>query len=225
MDDEKELSSEAAQAAEEKSLGKLLDTFPLQKRGLFKFKDTCHWVHRFEQGFVDEPPAGVAPLAAMRYDQVSWVRQSYVKHYVNHYYNRTSFSFAISSMAGEVVRWKGSFFDSFQGPRFKSDPGLPEFGKELAEVASKTQLPAHLKALADGKPLTFGNIVISQQGVRGQDGVVPWSQVEPLDLDRGLAIVRRTGHRRAMASTYLGSIPNLPLFATLYENLRRARLT
>jgi hypothetical protein len=224
MDGERELSSDAAQAAEEKSLGTLVDTLPLQKRGLFKFKDTGHLVHRFEEGFVNVPPTGIAPVA-MRYDRISWVRQSYLKHYVNHYYNRTSFWFTIGPTAGEVVRWKGSFFDSDTGPRFKSDPRLPEFARELAEVVSKAQLPAHLKALADGKPLTFGHVVISQQGVRGQDGVVPWSQVEPLAWDHGAAIVRRTGQRRPMASTNLGSIPNLPLFLTLYENLRQARST
>jgi hypothetical protein len=106
-DGERELAGRAAQAAEEKSLGRLVDSFPLQTRGLLKFRDTGLVVHRFEQGFVDDPPAGAAPLVAMRYDQISWVRQSYVKHYINHYYNRTSFLFAIGSMASEVVRWEG----------------------------------------------------------------------------------------------------------------------
>ena len=112
MDSERELSAEAVvRAAEEKSLGALVDTLPLQKRGLFRFKDTGHLVHRFEQGFVDDPRTGAALLAAMRYDQISWVRQSYLKHYINHYYNRTSFRLTIGSLAGEVVRWEGSFWD------------------------------------------------------------------------------------------------------------------
>jgi hypothetical protein len=164
----------------------------------------------------------------MRHDQISWVRQSYLKHYVNHYYNRTSFQFAIGSMAGEVVQWEGSFFDLDEGSRLsfsKGDPRLPEFAGELAGKVSAARLPAHLKALADGKPLTFGHIVISQQGVRAQGGVMPWSQVEPLEFDRGVAIVRRTGQHKPIASTNLGSIPNLPLFRTLYENLRRTRPT
>jgi hypothetical protein len=224
-DGENELPSDVAQAVEEKTLGSLVDTFPLQRRGLFTFKDTRHLVHRFEQGFVDDPAAGAAPLVALRYDQISWVRQAFVKHYVNHYYNRTTYSFGIRSTGGQVIQWKGSYFDSFQGSRFKSDGRLPEFGTELAKIVSQAQLPAHLKALADGKALTFGNVVISQQGVRGPDGVVPWSQLEPLDVDRGVAMVRRTGHRKPMASTYLASIPNLPLFSTLYENLRRPRPT
>ena len=227
-DSESELSAEAVvRAAEEKSLGALVDTLPLQKRGLFRFKDTGHLVHCFEQGFVDDPRTGAALLAAMRYDQISWVRQSYLKHYVNHYYNRTSFRLTIGSLAGEVVRWEGSFWDDDHAGRgSKGDPRLPTFVQDLAEKVSQALLPAHLKALADGRPLTFGHVVISQQGVRGQDGVVPWSQVGPLEFDRGAAIVRRTGQRgRPVASTHLGSIPNLPLFLTLYESLRRARST
>jgi hypothetical protein len=88
---------------------------------------------------------------------------------------------------------------------------------------SEARLPAHLKALADGKPLTFGHIVISQQGVHVQSGVVPWQQVEPIKFDHNVAIVRRYGQRKPIGSTHVGSIPNLPLFRTLFENLRQTR--
>jgi hypothetical protein len=230
MDGERKLSDTAAQAAEGKSLGRLVDSLPLQDRRLFRFRDTGHLVHRFERGFVDDPPAGVAPLVAMRYDQISWMRQSHLKHYINHYYNRTSFQFAIGSMSDEVVRWKGSFSDPEEASRvllaaLKGDPRLPEFARELAEKVSKARLPAYLKALADGKPLTFGLIVISQQGVHVHGGVVPWSQVGPVEYDRGVAIVRRVGQRKPIASTHVGSIPNLQVFSTLCENLRRTRPT
>jgi hypothetical protein len=235
MNGDRELSgnaaraAEAAEAAEGKNLGRLVESLPLQKRGLFKFRDTGHLVHRFEQGFVDDPPAGAAPLAAMRYDQISWVRQSYLKHYVNHYYNRTAFRFAIGSLANEVIHWEGSFFDLEEGSRLsfsKGDPRLPQFAAELAGKVSEARLPAHLKALADGKPLTFGLVVISQQGAGEHGGVVvPWSQLEPLEFDRGVAVVRRAGQRKPIATTHIGSIPNLPLFRTLYENLRRTRPT
>lgn len=63
------VSGVAAQAAEVKSLGTLVGTLPVRTRRLIKFKDTGHLVHRFEQGFVDEPVDG-APRA-MRYDQIS----------------------------------------------------------------------------------------------------------------------------------------------------------
>jgi hypothetical protein len=217
-DDEREPSGDAARAAEEKSLGMLADTLPLQKRGFVKFRDTGHLVHCFEQGFVDAP-AGGAPRA-MRYDQISWVRSASLRHYVNHFYRQTTFWFMIGSVAREVVKWEGSFAD--MGP-VRGDPRLPEFGRRLAEEVSAARLPAHRQALADGRSLAFGNVVISQQGVGGQDGVVPWSQVEPLAFDHGVAIVKRRGQRRPVARTHLGSIPNLPMFLTLYENLRRAR--
>lgn len=61
--------------------------------------------------------------------------------------------------------------------------------------------------------------------VIGQDRVVPWSQVEPLRVDHGKAIVKRFGQRHPLARTHLGSIPNLPMLLTLYEDLRRARRT
>jgi hypothetical protein len=222
-DSGREPSSEAVQAAEEKNLGTLVDTLPAQKRGLVKFKDTGHLVHRFEQGFVDAPAAG-APRA-MRHDQIAWVRQGYVRQYVNHFYRQTSFSFAICSMDRAVVQWEGGFYDADTGPGDKGDPRLPAFGRQLAEVVSKARLPAHRTALADGKDLVFGAVVISRQGVRGKDGVVPWSQLDPLTVDHGVTIVRRTGQRRPMISVYPASIPNLPMFVTLYEELRRARPT
>jgi hypothetical protein len=224
---ERELSSDAAQAAGAKNLGTLIDTLPLQTQGLLKFKDTGRLIHCFEQGFVDAPADG-APQA-MRYDQISRVHQSYLVQYLNHVYRKTSFWFTIGSMTGEAVQWKGSFWDPdvgrVAGIGGRGDPRLPHFGKQLAEQVSKARLPAHQKALADRKLLAFGHIVISQQGVHVQDGVVPWSRAEPLDFHDGQAIVRRTGQRRPVARTRLGSIPNLPLFVTLYENLRRARPT
>jgi len=220
-DGERKPSADAVRAAEEKSLGSLVDTLPLQKRGLFKFKDTGHLVHRHEQGLVDVSEGGV--LLAMRYDQIAWVRQYFLQQYVNHFYRQTSYWFTIGSMTRETVTWQGGFSEQERGPGDKGDPRLPEFGRQLAEAVSKARLPAHRTALADGKSLVFGNIVISRQGVRGQDGVVPWSQVEPLVVDHGVATVKRTGQRRPMASTHVNSIPNLPLFLSLYENLRRAR--
>jgi hypothetical protein len=135
----RELSSDAAQAAQEKSLGALVGTFPLQERGLTKFKDTGHLVHCFAQGFVDAPPTGVAPPAAMRYDDISWVRQSYLEHYINHYYNRTSFRITIGSVADEVVDWEGSFSDRPGGPGSKGDPRLPTFGRQLAEKVAEAR--------------------------------------------------------------------------------------
>ena len=228
--DQRKPSDDAVRAAEEKGLGALVDTFPVQKKAFlsFRFRDTGHLVHRFEQGFVDDPAAGSAVPVAMRYDQISWVRQAYLKHYLNHYYNKTSFSFKIGSPANEVVHWEGSFFDRnvYAGPSFsKGDPRLPQFVEKLAEQVSKARLPAHLEALAEGRALTFGNIVISRQGVRGQDGVVPWSQVQPLAFDRGVAVVNRSPGLRPVARTQLGTIPNLPMFLTLFENLRRQRST
>jgi hypothetical protein len=220
-DGEGKLSSGVAQAAEEKNLGTLVDTLPVQKRGLVKFKDTGHLVHCFAQGFVDAPVGG-APRA-LRYDQISWVSQAYLRQYVNHFYRQTSFWFTICSKDREVIRWQGGFSDG--GPGDKGDPRLPELGRRLAQEVSEAQLPAHLKALTDGKALAFGNIVISQQGVRGQDGVVPWSQVDPLAFDHGVAVVKRAMQRQVVASTRLGSIPNLPLFLTLYDRLRRGRPT
>jgi hypothetical protein len=228
--DQRKPSDDAVLAAEAKSLGALVDTFPLQKKGLlsFRFRDTGHLVHRFERGFVDQPRAGGAPPVAMRYDQISWVRQSYLKHYLNHYYNKTSFAFRIGSLADEVVLWEGSFFDRsvHSGPTFsKGDPRLPRFVAKLAEGVSEARLPAHLKALDEGRSLTFGNIVISREGVRAQDGVVPWSQVEPLAFDRGVVVVNRRPRLEPVVRTSLGSIPNLPMFLTLFENLRRGRKT
>lgn len=222
-----EPSDDAAKAAGEKNLGTLIDTLPLQVQGLLKFKDTGRLVHCFEQGFVDAPADG-APTA-MRYDQVSRVHQAYLQQYLNHVYRKTSFWFTVGTMAGEAVHWKGAFWDPdvgrVAGIGGRGDPRLPRFGKQLAEQVSKARLPAHQQALADGKALAFGHIVISQQGVHGQDGVVPWSRAEPLAFDNGEVVVKRTGQRKPVARVRLGSIPNLPMFLTLYENLRRARPT
>ncbi|NUR57158.1 MAG: hypothetical protein HOV87_00365 [Catenulispora sp.] len=225
--DERKPSAKAVQAAEEKSLGTLIETYPLQKRTLLKFKDTGHLVHRYEKGLVDSPRTGYELPAAMRYDQISSVRQSSIQHYINGFYNRTSFGFAITSMAGEVIRWEGSFFDQdvSSAPAFsKGDPRLPQFGAKLAERVSEARLPAHVKALNEGKALVFGAIVISREGVRVQDSVVPWSQVEPLATARGAAVVQHWPTHKPLVRTNLGAIPNLPLFLTLFEELRRGRL-
>ena len=72
---------------------------------------------------------------------------------------------------------------------------------------------------------TLVNTVISRQGVRGQDGVVPWSQIDPLAFERGVAVVKRFSQTKPVAGTHLGTIPNLPMFLTLFENLRKGRLS
>jgi hypothetical protein len=215
--------SEAAviEAAAEQDLGEMLDVLFQQKHGISgSYKETGDVVYHFQQGFVDAPD-GIPP-AAVRFDQIVSVHQAFVQQRLNYVYQCSSYSFAIFPVVGERIDWNGEFWDPEVDRRPRGNPALPQFGRQLARDVSQARLPAALQALARGESQSFGNIVISPLGVRGQDGVVPWRLIAPLTFKNGAAHVFEAGQRKPLATAGMGSIPNLPLFLTLFDRLRQA---
>jgi hypothetical protein len=173
---------------------------------------------------------------AVRFDEVIAVYQAATVHsvrsqYGTQYYRKTTFEFAVEVEGRkEPIRWKGAFRDRGEEEHRvyllgRGDPRLPLFARGLVAMASERRLPACRQAIKDGKPLTFGRIVLTAEGVRRQDGgVSPWSQVWPLDITNGVATVKAANMQgRPIAAERAGNIPNLPMFRVLFDELRRPR--
>jgi hypothetical protein len=230
------LSPEAVTAAEDKRLGAHVDSFPLQVNEMITFVDTGRLVHLFVEGFIDaRPPDNGRPEysrpVAVRFDEGSGVDQAATEHYRrtrygSEFYKKTTFEFAVHAEGRkELIRWKGAFWDETAHGGHRGDPRLPLFARQLVAMSSERRLSACRQAIEDGKPLAFGKIVLTPEGVRRQGGgVSPWSQVWPVDITNGVAMVRAADVQgQPIATERVGNIPNLPMFRVLFDEFRRPR--
>ncbi len=231
---EPQISSEAAQAAQQHNLGALRAELVPAKRSMSffgdKYKDMGDRVYEFEAGLVCQP-AGQPPVA-FRFDQITSVLQSSIRHYVNGIYTHTTFYYLLIYEGGATMRFGGEYREEALVPGWaKKLPGvtkhlgdalLPALGRAVCDYVSRARLPGALEALARGESLPFGDITVSAEGVQGETGVIPWSSIRAVEVKDGSVRIRPEGRSRPLSSAPVGTVPNLPLFMTLVERLRRA---
>jgi hypothetical protein len=232
------LTAEAARAAAEKGLGTLVATLPAQEVVapivflFFWYRDTRHLVHVFTHGlvYVPEPdvhPEGDPPVA-MRFTEIEGVYRGSTAHHWNGTYIATSYSVSLHVRGRKNhIRLTGNFYDPAGHRGHWGDPRLPLFTRQLAALIAEMRLPAARQAIAAGRALEFGKIVLTADGVRGTDGTVTsWTEVNGLNIAAGEvavwgpAVKRR---RSILVRERIANIPNFDLFTTMFNELRKAR--
>lgn len=175
---EPQISSEAAQAAQQHNLGALRAALSPQKWTLSifgdKYKDTDHRAYEFEAGLVSQP-AGRPPVA-FRFDQITSGLESYTRHYINGIYQQTFYSYLLICADSATMRFDGEYREEALIPGLaKKIPGvmkrvgnarLPTLGKAVCDYVPRARLPGALEALARGESLAFGRITVSAEGCR-----------------------------------------------------------
>jgi hypothetical protein len=230
------LTAEAARAAAEKGLGTLVATLPVQAAVIpvafvFWFRDTRHLVHVFTDGlvYVPEPdvhPEGDPPVA-MRFTQIEGVYRASTAHHWNGTYMWTSYSVSLHVTGRKnFIRLEGTFYDPAGHRGHWGDPRLPLFTRQLAALVAETRLPAARQAIAAGRALEFGKIMLTADGVRGTDGTVTsWAEVNGLNIAAGEVVVWGPAvkqRRSILVRERIANIPNFDLFTTLFNELCKA---
>jgi hypothetical protein len=105
-------------------------------------------------------------------------------------------------------------------------PGVPELGRICHTQRVKRLLPHARERLAAGEAVPFGPLRISSQGVGTVATTVPWEEVEAISirLARGmrgsLHVERRGAPGRSLRIDDIASIPDLPVFLVLADEVR-----
>jgi hypothetical protein len=70
--------------------------------------------------------------------------------------------------------------------------------------------------------VTFGPLLVSWQGLHWSQAVLPWNQFDSLRIHKGKLIIRQKKLWKTWRSTSVNTLPNLPIFWGLVEQLHRA---
>jgi hypothetical protein len=166
-------------------------------------------VHVFERGFI--VMKSPAQLVAVRWDVVAWVLQEITDRYVNGIHVATTYLYTVVLPDGGKVKLT-HFYD-----------GIAELGQTIAREVTREHLPRAIEAVQAGRTVTFGDLQVSLAGLTsGRHGLLPWTQVEEIQVVQGYLKLRRAGKWLAWSSKPVKQIPNLFVFLNLADRLHRA---
>ncbi|MFD7031524.1 DUF6585 family protein [Streptomyces sp. NPDC059917] len=99
--------------------------------------------------------------------------------------------------------------------------GVVSFAEGLSEAFSRARVPRDAARLDAGERIDFGLVDINLAGVgRGGDRI-GWREVERVEVKQGRVHIRRRGERKAWMTLAAPGFPNLLVFLTLADVLRR----
>lgn len=230
-----EATQETLQAAREHELGQLRQVVAaVSDEGIrARPKDNGVRMCEFEHGMVFQAP-GRAPLA-FRWDKIHAVYQKSVASYINGSYMGTAFTYVFVRQGGGKLTLSGRVVDPQRGRFTWSQPRTSDiaeaatwakryadFCAAAARQATVAQLPAARDALANGKTVRFGEIVISAQGIRAPKmDFVPWPLIRSVGTAQGFVeIVGEEKKGRALYHQHVEKTPNVDLLVNLARMLR-----
>lgn len=103
--------------------------------------------------------------------------------------------------------------------------GIDQLGPHINERVSTALLPGALAAIERGQGIQFGDMTLSASGIAGKRKSVTWSEVSDVRIAAGYVRVKAQGKFLSLSTTAAADLPNLPLFLTLADRLRRAGQT
>ncbi|HET8846716.1 MAG TPA: DUF6585 family protein [Ktedonobacteraceae bacterium] len=160
----------------------------------------------FQQGLVIYKGNQVQSLP---WNQVAEVWQSITRNYRNGIYTGTTYLYTLRRADGTQIRLNNM------------TKGVAELGPAVARGVSQELIPRALSALRSGQTLTFTPFSVNQQGLGNGREFVPWSQIQSIDVNKGVITVKKFGQSRRWASAMVSKVPNFLVFTVVAEEMRR----
>ena len=214
-------------AAERGELGRLRQKFLLLTRvrmfGKPREEEKCR-VYEFERGLVRE--GGAMPLEVFRWDDIKTVLSHCTPHFQSGRYTGTTFVYRLTRRDGISFMIDGNYIDPRRMRRGALVPEnqhrrWAEFGEAVTRYVAAAQLPAAESALTIGDRLSFGDIVLSLQGVHtAKYGIVPWSRISEIQAREDRVVLRTRDKVLTISARPVSRIPNFALLTALVEALR-----
>jgi hypothetical protein len=225
-----DISPEAHEAAERSELGVLEHGFALIPLGLIKDKaDVGNRLYAFRNGLVRHDAGKGAAPQVFGWDQIETTYQSRTREFRNGRYSGTKYRYQFIRADGAELRLQGGFIDPMYASRMlarrdtRDEQRYADLGDAACNRIAQTKLPAAIRAIEEGTTLSFGKITISSAGVHTKQGVVPWQDLNGLQVHRGTVVIRKENKFLSLTVQQVGSIPNFPLFYALADAMYRRR--
>jgi hypothetical protein len=133
------------------------------------------------------------------------VWRAVTKHYRNGIYTGTSYSYTLQRDDGYKIVLSNNI------------KGIADLGKYISDRVTAARFPAYLQAYNAGQALSFGQLTISTQGVGNGRELLPWNDVNDIDVQSGFIKVKRAGGWFSWKTVAASAIPNLFIFLALSD--------
>jgi hypothetical protein len=216
------------QAARGRDLGALRQAFLLlTKVRVFgrPREDEKLRVYEYEHGVVRE--GGGVELTVFRWDEISAATQSVTPHFQNGRYTGTTFAYRFTREDRVSLLVDGTFIDPAHSRRAASVPVnqhrcWAELGSAAIRSVAEAQTDGAKSALTAGERLTFGDIVISLQGVHAEKyGIVPWTRIVEVYTRDGRVYLKLGDKAVPISARPAGRLPNLALLKILVDTFAK----
>ncbi len=166
-------------------------------------------VYAFEEGLVHVDRSGV--LSDFRWDAIMSVKQKIVRRTTYGVETARHYLYTVTRNDGTVLRLT-EFFD-----------GIAQLGQGISEQVARVHLPHAYAAIQRGETVPFGDLAVNAAGlVSVRHGLLPWSQLEGVNLFNGYLRLRKAGKWLPWSGKPASEIPNLYVFLTLAEQLQHS---
>ncbi|MFI9113559.1 DUF6585 family protein [Streptomyces venezuelae] len=99
--------------------------------------------------------------------------------------------------------------------------GIAAFAAGLGDAFSRARVPRDAALLEAGERIDFGLVDMDISGIGRGSRRIGWREVERVEVTQGLVEIRRRGDRKPWMTLPAPGFPNLPVFLTLADALRR----
>jgi hypothetical protein len=110
------------------------------------------------------------------------------------------------------------------GEEIRFTDSLPRFNllwEVLREETLKCLLPKALAAYHAGRPVVFGEVTVSREGLNNGHETLPWEQIKKVAVDEDIVAVVRAEEWLPWLKTSSSGFPNVHVFQRLVQEARR----
>ncbi len=168
--------------------------------GYQRHRDLC--VRLFVDGFT-RTLAG--QTIAVRWDEVAEVWQNIIWSYRGSVHTNTLYIYTVRLADGRKFVFNG---------QLEKIAGL---GAAFQQQCAARILPRARVAYNAGAAIAFGPLSVSRDGIAKGNALLPWEQVEQVELRRGVLHIRKKEQRRDWTFAMESRIPNIPVLMAFVQ--------
>lgn len=187
--------------------------------GIYALLDCNLRIYQFANGLIR---AKGEQLDVIRWDQVASVIQAVRRR--GYYYawggvlaaafanrNGTPHSVTVQRTDGAVFTFSGTV------------QHVAQLIQTIQTAVMQAHMPRAIAAYDAGSPVVFGPLTLSQQGLGNGREVLPWNEVQSVDIKQGQVLVKRVGKTFRWANVNIAQIPNTLVFMSMVNYARTGR--
>ncbi len=110
--------------------------------------------------------------------------------------------------------------------RFTESVGkVGNMGETMQRQITQALTPRALEALRTGANLPFGKLSVNPMGISNGSETLPWNEISNVTIQNGVIVIGRQGKRLRWGSSSVAKTPNVYVFLSLVDMMRRGSQT